>query len=101
MKDETAPDGFLRFSDTVTQLAEGMWGRLRQAEPVRTIKKIAKKASIGFGPWRERAGKRLTTAARKGEVAIYVVADRQRSFEHLVSPQDVRAKPERLSPQRS
>jgi hypothetical protein len=96
MKDRTAPDGFLRFSDAVTQLAEGMWGGLRQAEPVRTIKKIAKKASIGFGPWREGAGKRLTTAARKGEVAVYAVADRQRPFEHLVSPPDVRAKPEGL-----
>jgi hypothetical protein len=96
MKDETAPDSFLRFSDAVTQLAEGMWGGLRQAEPVRTIKKTAKIESIGFGPWRERAGKRLTAAARKGEVAVYVVADRHRSFEHLISPPDVRANPESL-----
>lgn len=89
MKDRPAPDGFLRFSDAVTQLAEGMWGGLRQAEPVQTIKKIAKNASIGFGPWQEQAGKRLTAAVRKGEVAAYLAADGQRSFEHLVSPQDV------------
>jgi hypothetical protein len=97
MKDRTVPDGFLRFSDAVTQLAEGMWGGLQQAEPVRTIKKVAKKASIGFGPWRERAGKRLTAAVRKGEVAAYMVADRQRSIEHLVSPQEVMGKPEALA----
>jgi hypothetical protein len=96
MKDRPAPDGFLRFSDAVTQLAEGMWGGLRQSEPVRTIKKEAKKASIGFGPWQEQAGKRLTAAVRKGEIAVYVVADRQRSLGHLVSPQDVMGKPEIL-----
>ncbi len=93
MSEAILPHGFLCFSDAVTQLAEGIWGGLPQAEPVRTIKNIAKRASIGFGPWREQAGRRFTAAARKGEVAVYVAANRQRSFEHLVFLQDALGKP--------
>jgi acetylornithine/succinyldiaminopimelate/putrescine aminotransferase len=33
-------DGFLRFSDAIARLAEGMWGGLRQPAPVRAIKRI-------------------------------------------------------------
>src|SRR5438477_3403143 len=97
MKDAPHHEGFVFFSEAVTRLADGMWGGLRQAEPVRVIKAVAKKASIGFGPWREQAGKRLTTAARHGEVAVYLAADPRRSSEHLVAPQRVPETPVSLS----
>ncbi len=58
----SVPDGFLRFSDAISRLAEGMWGGLPRPVPVQAIKRIEKKASIGFGPRRERAGQRLTAA---------------------------------------
>jgi hypothetical protein len=75
MKEAPLPEGYIPFSAAVTRLAEGIWGGLPQAEPVRAIKKVAKKASIGFGPWREAAGRRLTAAVRHGELAVYVAAD--------------------------
>jgi len=81
------------FSGAVEQLATGMWGGLPQAEPLRAIKRLAKKASVGFGPWREQAGKRLTAAVRRGELSVYVAVDPERSLEHLVSPPDVLSAP--------
>lgn len=68
------PDGFLRFSDAVNRLAQGMWGGLPRPVPVQTIKHTSQKASVGFGPWREQAGQNLRAAAVNGELAIYVVA---------------------------
>jgi hypothetical protein len=73
----TIPDGLLRFSDAISRLAEGMWGGLRRPVPVQAIKQTDKKASIGFGPWRERAGQRLTAAVTKGKLAVYVFAKPQ------------------------
>jgi len=71
------PDGYLRFSDAVIRLAEGMWGGLLRPVPVQAIKRISTKASLGFGPWRERAGQRLTAAAAKRELVVYVIAKPQ------------------------
>ena len=87
MKDAPHPEGFILFSEAVTRLAKSMWGGLRQAEPVRRVKAVAKKASIGFGPWREHAGKSLTAAVRHGELAAYLVVDPRRPSKHLVAPQ--------------
>jgi hypothetical protein len=74
MSDVIVPDGFLRFSDAVSRLAEGMWGGLRRPVPVQIAKQTAKKASIAFSPWREQAGQCLRAAAVKGELVVYVVA---------------------------
>src|SRR6516162_780232 len=76
----SVPDGFLRFSDAINRLDEGMWGGLRGPAPVRAIKRIEKRASIGFGPWREQAGQRLTAEVKKGRLAVYVFAEPQALF---------------------
>ncbi len=47
MNDVSAPRGFLRFSEAISRLEEGMWGGLPQPDPVRNIKRTFKKASIG------------------------------------------------------
>ena len=67
------PDGFLRFSDAVNRLAEGMWGGLQRPVPVATVKHASQNLSVGFGPWRERAGQRLRAASLKGELLVYVI----------------------------
>jgi hypothetical protein len=48
-----------------------MWGGLRRPEPLQAIKTTFKKQSIGYGPWREEAGKRLTAAVLNGELTVY------------------------------
>jgi hypothetical protein len=63
----------IRFSDAVAVLSNGMWGGLPRPDPVVTAKKICKKARIGFGPWRELAGQRLTAAALNGELTVYTI----------------------------
>jgi hypothetical protein len=86
MKEVPLPDGYILFSAAVTRLAEGIWGGLPQPEPLRAIKKVEKKASIGFGPWREAAGRRLTAAARQGKLAVYVAADAERLAQCVPAP---------------
>jgi hypothetical protein len=71
------PEGFLRFSDAVNLLAKGIWGGLRQPAPVQKFKRKYKKASIGFGPWRQEAARRLTMAAINGKVPAYVFGSPQ------------------------
>jgi hypothetical protein len=94
----SVPDGFLRFSDAISRLAEGMWGGLRGPAPMRAIKRVVKRiekkeASIGFGPWREQAGHGLTAAVKKGRLAVYVFAKPQALFKSRAlarrSPQEL------------
>ena len=66
------PNGFLRFSDGVNRLTEGMWGGLRQPFPVRRVRRTFKNVSVIFCPWREQAGRRLTVAAIAGELPVYL-----------------------------
>jgi hypothetical protein len=68
------PAGFLPLSSAINRLAEGMWGGLPRPDLVAAIKRNQKKLSLGFGPWREKAGRRLRAAAVKGKLAIYVLA---------------------------
>jgi hypothetical protein len=79
MTDSILPDGFLRLSDATSRLAEGMWGGLSRPDPLAPIKRIHKRPyknlSIGWGPWRERAGRRLRAAAVKGTLVVYVLAN--------------------------
>lgn len=72
MEDLTLPEGFLRFSDAVDLLAQGIWGGLQRPIPVRKFKRQYKKTSVGFGPWKEKAGKCLRSAALDGKVPVYV-----------------------------
>jgi len=52
-----------------------------------------KEPSIGFGPWREQAGQRLTAAVKKGRLAVYVFAEPQALFKSRAlarrSPQEL------------
>jgi hypothetical protein len=48
-----------------------MWGGLRRPEPLQAIKTTFKKQRIGYGPWRDEAGKILTAAALNGELTVY------------------------------
>ena len=89
------PEGFLRISSAVARLSDGMWGGLRRPEPVATIKHDQSKLSLGFGPWGERAGRRLRVAAVKGRLAIYVLATPQVRSEDLSLTQCF---PEKIEP---
>jgi hypothetical protein len=76
------PDDLMRFSDAISRLAEGMWGGLQRPVLVQAIKQIEKKASIGFGPRRERAGQHLTATVKNGKLAVYVFAKPQAVFKN-------------------
>jgi hypothetical protein len=71
------PADFLPLSRAVNRLADGMWGGLLRPEPVVAIKRVHKKLSLGYGPWREKAGRRLRAAAMRGKLVIYVLAKPQ------------------------
>lgn len=88
---------FLPLSEAVNRLADGMWGGLQRPEPVVVIKQSYKKLSVGFGPWREKAGPLLRVAAVKGKLAIYIIANNEiRSDDHDLT-RDISAKPEPAS----
>jgi hypothetical protein len=73
MEDEIVPDGFLRLSDAVNRLAQGIWGGMPRPAPLRAIKPEHKRGgSLGFGPWKEEAGKLLRTAATEGKLPVYI-----------------------------
>jgi hypothetical protein len=95
MNDPHLPDGNLRFSDAANRLAEGMWGGLRRPAPIVTIKQADRRLSVGFGPWREQARSRLTSAAVQGELVVYVFAKPQvRSKQRALK----RRPPEKIEP---
>jgi hypothetical protein len=72
VEDLTLPEGFLRLSDAVNLLAQGIWGGLQRPIPVQKFKWQYRKASVGFGPWKEKAGRCLRSAAIDGKVHVYV-----------------------------
>jgi hypothetical protein len=76
LESSTVPHGFVRFSDAIGRLADGRWGGLRRPAPVRIAKLAYKRASIGFGPWREVAGQELTAAVKEGKLDVYVCVTR-------------------------
>jgi hypothetical protein len=86
MDDPPVPDGFLRLSDAVNRLAEGMWGGLPRPVAVETIKRRFKKTSVGFGPRREQAGQRFRAAAMQGRLVVYVVARPQAPSKNCTLP---------------
>jgi hypothetical protein len=75
--DKKIPEGFLRMSEAVDRLAQGIWGGLRRPAPVRAAKRSDTRASISFGPWKQEAGKRLRRAAIEGNLAIYLFAEQR------------------------
>jgi hypothetical protein len=77
MNESHAPEGYLRLSDAGGLLAAGMWGGLPRPAPLQSIKRKFEKLSVGFGPWQEKAGQRLRSAAVQGKLPIYVAAERQ------------------------
>jgi hypothetical protein len=80
------PAGFLPLSSATNRLADGMWGGLPRPDLVAAIKRKQKKLSLGFGPWREKSGRRLRAAAVKGKLAVYVLAKPQvRSEKHSLT----------------
>lgn len=88
---------YLPLSEAVNRLTEGMWGGVPRPEPVVLIKRSYKDLSVGFGPWREEAGRLLRAAAMKGKLAIYVLAKNQtRSDGHELTG-DASTKPEPTS----
>jgi hypothetical protein len=88
MNNTHAPDGFLHFSDTVHRLTQGMWGGLPRPVIVRPLKQDCPKGSVGFGLWREQAGKRLRDAAVSGELVVYVIAEHA-NIEPMAVPAEV------------
>src|SRR5260370_33207696 len=95
MHDVSVPPGLLRFSEAISRLEEGMWGGLPQADSVRNIKRTFKKASIGFGPWREKAGQSLTAAGRRGELGVDVLLQPRAPFTNRPS---ARRSQEKIAP---
>jgi len=73
---------FLRLSDAVNRLANGMWGGLSRPVPVQAVKQTEQRASVGYGSWREYAAEYFRTAALRGELPIYVVVDAERACEN-------------------
>jgi hypothetical protein len=72
MMNKSRVRGFLRFSEAVALLAQGMWGGLKQPAPVIKAKKLSKKhVSIAFEPWKKEAGERLAMSAVSEEIPIY------------------------------
>src|SRR5258705_2442465 len=89
------PKDFLRISCAVNRLSDGMWGGLQRPDPVAAIKQDQKKLSLGFGPWGEKAGRRLRAAAVRGKLAIYIFAKPQvRSGDHHLTD----CSPEKIEP---
>jgi hypothetical protein len=85
---------YLPLSEAVNRLTEGMWGGVPRPEPVALIKQSYKDVSVGFGPWREKAGQLLRGAAVKGKLAIYILAkNKVRSDDHDLTG-DASVKPE-------
>jgi hypothetical protein len=71
------PSGFLLISDAVDILAQGMWGACRRPHPVVAYKqdRAFRDDSVGFGPWKEKAAKRLRASAIAGKLQVYAIAN--------------------------
>jgi hypothetical protein len=91
MKAFDMPNGYILFSEAIRRLEMSMWGNLRRPLAVRQVKgkKGAKKLSIGFGPWRQKASERLTRAASQGKLAIYLAHQDQKTTKCTIVPANV------------
>lgn len=70
------PDSeFILISEAVERLRRGMYGNFNRSEAVKEAKKHYPTASIGFGPQKEDAAKRIDNAIQKGELPVLVLSD--------------------------
>jgi hypothetical protein len=77
MEDCQLPSGYILFSEAIHRLEMSMWGNRPRAIALQQFKQELRKCGeqklrVGFGPWRQRAGRCLTQAAVKGTLAVYV-----------------------------
>src|SRR5262249_7063776 len=75
--DSRAFGEFISISDAVSRLVRGMWGGLlrRPLLVVKIMHKTKSRSSMGYGPRREEARQLITTAARQGDLRVYVIAE--------------------------
>jgi hypothetical protein len=77
MEDCQFPSGYILFSEAIHRLEMSMWGNRPRAIALQQFKQELRKCGeqklrVGFGPWRQRAGRCLTQAAVNGTLAVYV-----------------------------
>ena len=88
-------DGYILFSEAIRRLEMRIWGGLRDPRELRNLKDalrkeesdtvtietdaIRKGVSVGFGPRRQEAGKRLTRAALGGKLGVYLARQDQKT----------------------
>jgi hypothetical protein len=66
---------FCLISEAVARLEAGMFGGLRRSEAVVAAKTSYPGASIGWGPQKEDAAKRIYKAVMQGELSVLVLPD--------------------------
>jgi hypothetical protein len=82
IKTADLPNGFILFSEAIRRLRMSMWSGLPRPIALRNARVDFTKIgvhhpSLGFGPWRQRAGEDLTVAACKGKLEVYAVGEDQ------------------------
>jgi hypothetical protein len=68
------PEGYIRISDAVRLLTQGMYGNLPRPHPINELKRKHGLSRLRFGPRREHAARELSEAANRGELTIYIWA---------------------------
>jgi hypothetical protein len=76
------PTGYILISKATCLLEMGMWGGLPRPIALMDLKNVLKKQgeeklSVGFGPWRQRAGESITRAAVEGKLRVYITSQDQ------------------------
>jgi hypothetical protein len=73
--DGKSSPAYLRYSDAMAYLAKGMSGGMSRPRILNKPKKEFPNLSIGFGPWSERAGRRLADALINHELPAYIALE--------------------------
>jgi hypothetical protein len=76
------PNGFILFSEAIHRLGMSMWSGLKRPIALQKVRAEFKKVgvhhmSLGFGPWRQRAGEDLTLATCEGKLEVYAALENQ------------------------
>jgi hypothetical protein len=76
------PTGYILISKATRLLEMGIWGGLPRPIALTDLKNVLTKQgedklSVGFGPWRQRAGESITRAAVEGKLRVYVTYESQ------------------------
>jgi hypothetical protein len=88
------PNGYILFSEAIRRLAIRMWGALPPPNELQNVKNMFKEAGesnarIEWGRWREKAAGRLTQAALKAKLAVYVTHQDQDTPTYSIVPSNV------------